>query len=95
MTKCNRMLIITGVVLIGVAFISAQGIPKAAHDDFDKLVKSAGGRMSHTAGFPDNYKKMSAQRRMLQNFYVGAAGLICLAAGLKRQNTIAEQAPGE
>ena len=30
----------------------------------------------------ETYQRMSANRRMLQNFYIGAAGLICLAVGL-------------
>jgi ABC-type lipoprotein release transport system permease subunit len=76
------LLVGVGIFLIVTAFISASGIPEAAQKDFDRLVRNAGGHMSHTPNFPDAYKQMSSNRRLLQNFYIGAAGLICLAVGL-------------
>ena len=80
--KFGRTLVAIGIGLVILAWVSAAGIPKAAHKDFDHLVRSVGGRMSHTPNFPDAFKQMSANRRILQNFYVGASGLICLTIGL-------------
>lgn len=80
--KSGIVLTVIGIALLAMAWVWAAGIPKAANRDFDRLVSNAGGQMSHTPNFPDAYKQMSANRRMLQNFYLGAAGLICLAAGL-------------
>lgn len=72
----------TGIELLAFAWMSAAFIPSQAAKDFDRLVNAAGGSMSHTPSFPDTYRQMSANRRMLQNFYIGAAGLICLGTGL-------------
>jgi hypothetical protein len=92
MTRYSKVLTILGVALVVAASILASGIPKAAHGDFGRLVKATGGRMHHTPGYPDVYRKMCAERRMLQNFYLGAAGLICLSAGLRRKSRSAEVA---
>lgn len=78
----GKTLTIVGAVLLLLAWSLASGIPAAAHKDFDVLVKDNGGHLSHTAAFPDEFKKLSAHRRFLQNFYIGAAGLVCLAIGL-------------
>ena len=78
----GKKLTITGTVLVFWAWWNAGGIPAEAHRDFDRLVQANAGRMSHTPDFPDVYKQMSADRRILQNVYVGTAGLICLAVGL-------------
>jgi hypothetical protein len=80
--KFAKVLTFTGIGLLVLAWISAAFIPSQAQKDFDRLVRAAGGSMSHTPNFPDTYKQMSANRRMLQSFYLGAAGLICLGAGL-------------
>ena len=80
--KPGRMLTLIGVVLIVSAWVFASGIPKAAHNDFDTFVRTGGGRTSLAQGVPDAYRRMSAYCRMLQSFYVGSAGLICLAIGL-------------
>ena len=80
--KPSRMLTLVGVVLIVSAWVFASGIPKAAHNDFDTFVQKGGGRTNLTPSVPDAYRRMSAYRRMLQSFYVGSAGLICLAIGL-------------
>ena len=77
-----------GIGLLVLAWVSAAFIPSQANGDFDSFVRGAGGSVSHTVNFPDVYKQMGANRRMLQNFYVGAAGLVCLGVGLscwKRQ----------
>lgn len=78
----GRKLTTAGVVLLVWAFWNATDIPAEANNDFSRLIQAVGGGMSHSAEFPDVYKRMSADRRFLQNLYVGAAGLICLATGL-------------
>lgn len=82
MMKSAKVVTFIGVGLLALAWVAAAFIPSEAQKDFDRLVQASGGSMSHTANFPDTYKQMSANRRMLQNFYIGAAGLICLGAGL-------------
>jgi hypothetical protein len=88
--KLGLPLTVIGIALIVIAWSSAAGIPEAANRDFDRLVQASGG-MSHTANFPDVYKQMCANRRILQNFYIGAAGLICLAVGLGNLNRSVKQ----
>ena len=78
-----KLLTLIGAVLIVIAWIVAASIPADAHADFDLLVRRAGS-LTHTVSFPDVYKQMCANSRMLQDFFVGAAGLICLAIGLAR-----------
>jgi hypothetical protein len=78
----SRLIAVVGLVLIVAAFFAARSIPREANKDFDKLVRESGGVMTHGAGFPDTYRQMSSNRRLLQNFYIGGAGLLCLAAGL-------------
>ncbi|MFA5863476.1 MAG: hypothetical protein WC975_02185 [Phycisphaerae bacterium] len=80
--KYNRRLAISGAVLLAVAWLSAGRIPKEANEDYWRLVRNAGGHLSSTPGFPDAYKQMCTNSRLLQNFYLGGAGLICLAIGL-------------
>ncbi|MFX0201617.1 MAG: hypothetical protein ACFFCW_36340 [Candidatus Hodarchaeota archaeon] len=75
-----------GVALLLIALISATRIPWAANKDFDRWLESTRHRVSYTPGFPDVYKQICANRRILQNFYIGAAGLICLAVGLGNLN---------
>jgi hypothetical protein len=74
-------LLALGALLVVVAFFAAGLIPQQAHRDFDRLVQSMGGGMSHTPNYPDVYRQMSANRRLLQNAYVGGSGLILLAVG--------------
>jgi len=71
-----------GVFLLIVASVSAVSIADKAEEDFSQLVRAAGGTLSHSGDFPATYKKMSANGRLLRNFYIGAAGLICLGAGI-------------
>jgi hypothetical protein len=78
----NKVLIIIGIILVIAALFSAKTIPGEANKDFDRLVRQSGGVITHGQGFPDAYKQMSSNSRILQNFYVGGAGLICLAVGL-------------
>jgi hypothetical protein len=74
-------LFLIGLVLVVVAYAQAAGIPLRAHDDFSRLVQRAGGSMSHSATYPDTYRAMSAQVRMLQNAYLGGGGLILMVLG--------------
>jgi uncharacterized membrane protein len=80
--KFAKVVTFVGIALLVLAWVLAAFIPSEAEKDFDRLVVAAGGRFSSTPNFPDIYKQMSANRRMLQNFYIGAAGLVCLGAGL-------------
>jgi hypothetical protein len=72
----------TGIGLLILAWVTAGLIPNQSRHDFDRLVRAAGGQLSHTPTFPDTYIQLGAHRRMLQNFYIAAAGLICLGVGL-------------
>jgi hypothetical protein len=74
-------LFLIGIVLVVVAYLQAGSIPRLAHDDFGVLVQRVGGSMSHSATYPDTYRAMSAQRRMLQNAYLGGAGLVLMTIG--------------
>jgi hypothetical protein len=74
-------LFLIGIVLVAIAYVHAAAIPRLAHDDFSALVQRAGGSMSHSATYPDTYRALSAQRRMLQNGYLGAGGLILMSIG--------------
>ncbi|MDD4872433.1 MAG: hypothetical protein PHR77_17930 [Kiritimatiellae bacterium] len=78
----GRILAVIGIILVTAALFSAKSIPGEANKDFDRLVRQSGGVMTHGQGFPDTYRQMCANRRMLQNVYVGGIGLICLAIGL-------------
>lgn len=82
------ILIIVGVILIGIAFLTASSIPHGAYKD----LLSNGEAVSHDGGFigvpldtmerENLFMQTHAHRRLLQNFYLGASGLICLAVGL-------------
>jgi hypothetical protein len=88
-TSASAMMAI-GVILVVAAVLHANWIPYRAHDDFGALVRSQGGSLSHSETYPDTYRLMSAQRRMLQNAYVGVSGLVLLtvgAVGLTRADT--------
>ena len=91
----GKILTLIGCLLLVWAWISAGGIPKAAHQDFGRLVQSEGGLASHTPDFPSTYKQMSANRRLLQNLYIGAAGLICLSTGLINWKELPAQGNGK
>lgn len=78
----GTILVAIGTLMILLAMVFATLIPRFAHKDWDRYLKSK-GRMRYAPDYPTAFRQMSAQRRMLQNFYFGAAGLICLAAGLR------------
>ena len=77
-----KVITFVGIALLAVAWVSAAFIPTQARDDFSELVRANGGSLSAPGDYVGRYQQMSATRRMLQNFYVGAAGLICLSVGL-------------
>jgi len=68
-----------GVALLGFAFAQAAGIPEAACDDLSDRERSkfVGGN----PGFGNAYIQMSANRRLLQNAYLGGFGLLLSTAG--------------
>jgi hypothetical protein len=76
------VLMTVGAILLGIAYAQATSIPKDADNDFFELVQAAGGSMTFSApGFPEAYKQMSANRRLLQNAYIGFGGVALLTAG--------------
>jgi hypothetical protein len=81
MFRLSAAFFLVGVALILVAFTQAASIPRQAHDDFGALVQAHGGGMTHSATYPDTYRQMSANRRLLQNAYLGGSGLVLLAVG--------------
>ena len=85
MSKHSITLIIIGVILISVAFFSASNIPLEANKDFifgTNKHAQQGHLQLTTRERQDMYIEAHVQRRLLQNFYIGTSGLICLFAGL-------------
>jgi hypothetical protein len=72
---------LVGAVLLVTAFVRAGAIPLSAHDDFGALIRAQGGSMSHSATYPDTYRLIAAQSRMLQNAYLGLAGVALVTVG--------------
>jgi len=75
------VLLITGIILIMLAFLKASSIPLDANKDFRRLY-SKGSLSWSTKESEYIYVQASEHRRLLQNFYIGASGLICLLIGL-------------
>lgn len=81
------VLIIVGVILIAMASEAAENLPVRAFKDFSKNQQlphdhTFRGVYLNTEGQQKLFIQIHTQRRLLQNFYMGASGLICLAAGL-------------
>lgn len=76
-----RIIIFIGVTLLIIAWMSAASIPIQARNDFSSLVQSEGS-LSTPGDYMGIYQQICANRRMLQDFYIGMAGLICLGVGL-------------
>jgi hypothetical protein len=72
-------LAVAGAAFLLLAHQTAAAIPSEADKDFIEYVRANGGLTS--PGFPDAFRQMHAERRMLQNSYVGGSGLVLLAAG--------------
>ncbi len=77
-----RIIIIIGITLLIIAWVSAAVIPIQARNDFTRLVHESGGSLSTPGDYMGIYQQICANRRMLQDFYIGMAGLICLGVGL-------------
>lgn len=75
------LMLVVGAVLLIVAFVQAGGIPRQAHGDFGALIQAHGGSMTHSATYPDTYRQMAAQSRLLQNAYLGLTGVALVAVG--------------
>ena len=90
----GKILALIGVTLVIFAWASATSIPNAANEEFRNFASGSDDPTTRSASFPELFKQMSAQRRMLQNFYVGTAGLICLAVGLNGWRKEVEPAAG-
>lgn len=79
---CSRKLTIFGTILIVLAWLSTMGIPKETHKEVMRLITDTGGNTSAVQQNYAPYSQIVANSRMLQNAYVGVAGLLLLAAGL-------------
>ncbi|MCF7957448.1 MAG: hypothetical protein K9M57_03260 [Phycisphaerae bacterium] len=78
------ILTIVGIILLGIATISANMIPPEAFDDYTNNQSKETEHRVHlqTQERETLFIKAHERRRLLQNFYIGASGLACLAAGL-------------
>ena len=78
MKTAGLILVIAGALLLTEAFYSAATIPLKAREDFLEYAKS---NPLNSPGFPEAFMQMHAHRRLLQNFYLGTAGLVLLFVG--------------
>jgi len=75
------IILIIGLVLIMLAFVKAYSIPLEANKDFNRL--SSRDKLDWSTKESEYiYVQGSEHRRLLQNFYIGTFGLICLFIGL-------------
>ena len=75
------VLLVVGAFLIIVAFGTASSIPLEANKDFNRLISKS--RLDWSTKESEYiYVQGSEHRRLLQNFYLGASGLICVFTGL-------------
>ena len=75
------LVLLVAAVLVLVAVARAGAIPRRAHDDYGELIRAQGGSVSHSATYPDTYRHMAAQSRMLQNAYLGLTGVALVTVG--------------
>jgi len=82
----SKMLIVVGVLLLAIAFLTASRIPLEANRDLsalhDQHARGRGWVTSLQYNKDNVYIQAHGHRRLLQNFYMGASGLICLYVGL-------------
>jgi hypothetical protein len=78
MKMTSVVLVVIGALLLAAASYSARGIPLKARADFFEYART---NPLNAPGFPEAYMQMETNRRLLQNFYLGAAGLVLLAVG--------------
>jgi hypothetical protein len=69
-----------GLLLITFAYWHANSIPQDAVNDSSAWVRATGG--STSPGFSETYMRMSANRRILQNAYIGGSGMALLVIGV-------------
>ena len=74
------VLVVIGALLLGAASYCAREIPLKARADFLEYARS---NPLNDPGFPEAVMQMETDRRLLQNFYLGAAGLVLLAVGAR------------
>jgi hypothetical protein len=77
MTK-STIFIIVGIMLLGLAIFGAETIPLEANRDYIDIKSIPLQSVERQILFI----KACERRRLLQNFYLGASGLICLAGGI-------------
>ncbi len=80
----DRILAGTGIILIAIAFINASFIPEQAEQDLRQRVQQEVAQTGRSAILPEEsifYRQIRAHSRMLQNSYLGATGIVLLAAG--------------
>lgn len=83
--KKSTTLIIVAIIILSFAFFDATAIPRQVYRDLISNGESDrnGKRVPiETIERENLFIETHAHRRLLQNFYLGASGLICLAAGL-------------
>jgi hypothetical protein len=78
MMQKSTVLLIIGVMLIIAAFLKAYSIPLEANKDFNR--REPLDWNSKESEYI--YVQGSEHRRLLQNFYIGASGIVCLLTSL-------------
>jgi hypothetical protein len=73
------VLAVAGAAFLFLAHQAAAAIPSEADKDFDAYVRARGGLTSPE--FPNAFRQLHTERRLLQNSDVGGSGLVLLAAG--------------
>lgn len=80
----NHILAGTGILLIAISFINASFIPEQAEQDLRERVQQEVKQTGRSAILLEEsifYRQIRAHSRMLQNSYLGATGIVLLAAG--------------
>jgi len=78
-------LMVVGILLITLAYINAASIPSRANSDYQKFLGSPDSKScfeEYTSPNPMHFYNAQVSRRLLQNAYLGTAGIVFLAGGL-------------
>lgn len=75
----NQGLTILGIVLIAIAFINISFLPPQVEQDLSPFFGRLGALDVATA---NTYRRISADRHLLQSAYVFLTGIVLLTAGL-------------
>ncbi|MBW4564626.1 MAG: hypothetical protein KME32_26570 [Mojavia pulchra JT2-VF2] len=75
----NLSLIIIGIVLITIAFFSIWSLPSQVESSLSLFFGKLGGADVQTVA---TYRRISADRYLLQSIYIFSTGIILLTAGL-------------